>query len=92
MSKFQVGQKVFLFNSISMKVENDDVYAILFVPVAVEGKEQEAGKRIEDLLKDGQMEVKEQYQLTSHQGVLDAKCLFASEEECKKYFRGFFAE
>ena len=90
MSKFSVGQRVFLFNSISMKVESDDVYAVLYVPVAVEGRDQDSGKGLLERIESGQMEVKEQYQLSSHQGVLDVDCLFASEEECREFFRKFF--
>ena len=92
MTKFEVGQKVCLFNSISMKIEHDDVYAILFVPVPVEGAEQDSQKSIAEKLKDGKMVVKEQYQLASHQGVLDADCLFASEAECRDYFHEFFSK
>ena len=90
MSKFSVGQRVFLFNSISMKVESDDVYAVLYVPVTVEGKDTGGSESIAERIEKGLMEVKEQYQLSSHQGVLDVDCLFASEEECREFFRKFF--
>lgn len=90
MSKFSVGQRVFLFNSISMEIESDDVYAILFVPVPVEGKDGGGDLSIAQKVEKGFLEVKEQYQLAGHQGVLDAECLFASEADCRAYFREFF--
>ena len=92
MSKFDVGQKVFLFNSIALKVESDDVYAVLYVPVAVEGREQHGEWTLANRIICGEMEVREQYQLSAHQGVLDAECLFGSEEECRAWFREFFSK
>lgn len=91
MSKFQVGQRVYLFNSLSLEIESDDVYGILFVPVAVDGVEQDSGKSIAEKIDAGQMAVKEQYQLCQHQGIVDAECLFASEDECRTFFREFFS-
>lgn len=92
MTKFKCGQHVWLFNSLSMRIEEDDVYGALFVPVAVEGVQQDSGKSIQEKLDAGQMEVKEQYQLCGHQGIVDADVLFASEEECREAYRAFFAE
>lgn len=89
-SKFKCGQKVFLFNSISMEIEEDFVYAVLYVPVQVSGSEPDSSKGIAEKIADGSMEVREQYQLAQHQGVLDSECLFASEADCRKYFREFF--
>lgn len=91
MTKFECGQRVWLFNSLSMRIEEDDVYGALFVPVAVEGVQQDSGKSIQEKLDAGQMEVKEQYQLCGHQGIVDADVLFASEEECREAYRAFFA-
>lgn len=91
-NKFCVGQRVYLFNSVSMEIESDDVYAILFVPIAVDGVEQKNDQTLEQRIKGGQMKVQEQYQLAQHQGVLDAECLFASEEECRAFFREFFTK
>ena len=68
------------------------MYGALFVPVAVEGVQQDSGKSIQEKLDAGQMEVKEQYQLCGHQGIVDAEVLFASEEECREAYRAFFAE
>lgn len=90
MSKYQCGQKVFLFNSLSVKIEEDDVYGALFVPVAVEGVKQDSSKSLAEKLKAGQMKVKEQYQLCGHQGIVDAEVLFASEEECRAFYKEFF--
>lgn len=92
MTKFKCGQHVWLFNSLSMRIEEDDVYGALFVPVAVDGVQQDSGKSIQEKLDAGQMEVKEQYQLFGHQGIVDAEVLFASEEECREAYRAFFAE
>ena len=90
MSKFKCGQRVFLFNSLSVKIEEDVVYGALFVPVAVEGVKQDSGASLSEKLDKGQMEVKEQYQLVGHQGIIDAEVLFASEDECRKFYAEFF--
>lgn len=92
MSKFQCGEHVFLFNSLAMAIEEDDVYGVLFVPVPVEGEQPDSGKGIRDRLATGQMKVQEQYQLCGHQGIVDAEVLFASEDECKEFYRKFFAQ
>ena len=92
MKKFESGQRVYLFNSMSMRIEEDDVYAALFVPVPVEGVAQDSGKSIKEKIEAGQMVVKEQYQLCGHQGIVDADVLFASEEECREAYRKFFSE
>lgn len=92
MSKFQCGDHVFLFNSLSMRIEEDDVYGVLFVPVPVEGVKQDSGKSVGEKIAAGQMKVHEQYQLCGHQGIVDADVLFGSEEECRKRYREFFAE
>lgn len=81
---------MFLFNSLSVKIEEDDVYGALFVPVAVEGVKQDSSKSIAEKLKDGQMKVQEQYQLCAHQGIVDAEVLFASEDECRAFYKEFF--
>lgn len=91
MSKFNVGQRVYLFNSLSMRIEEDDVYGALYVPVAVEGVQQDSGKSIAEKLEAGQMKVQEQYQLCAHQGIVDAEVLFASREECVAWYREWFA-
>ena len=90
MSKFNVGQRVYLFNSLSMRIEEDDVYGALHVPVAVEGVQQDSGKSIAEKLEAGQMKVQEQYQLCAHQGIIDAEVLFASREECVAFYREWF--
>ena len=92
MSKFNVCQRVFLFNSLSLGIESDFVYAVLFAPVAVDGKEQHQSDELSKRIAAGELEVREQYQLARHQGVLDGDCLFASEEECKAFYRDFFAK
>ena len=88
--KLAVGQKCYLFNSLSVKIEEDDVYGALFVPVAVEGVKQDSSKSIAEKLKAGQMKVQEQYQLCAHQGIVDAEVLFASEDECRAFYKEFF--
>lgn len=90
MSKFNVGQRVYLFNSLSMRIEEDDVYGALFVPVPVDGVQQDSGKSIAEKLEAGQMKVQEQYQLCGHQGIVDAEVLFASREECVAWYREWF--
>lgn len=88
--KFEPGDHVFLFNSLSMHIEEDDVYGVLFVPVPVEGVQQDSGKSIAKKIKDGQMKVQEQYQLCGHQGIVDAEVLFASREDCVAWYKEFF--
>ena len=90
MSKFQSGQRVYLFNSLSIEIESDDVYGCLYVPVPVNGVEPSGGKSLSEKIASGEMVVKEQYQLCSHQGVIDAEVLFASEDECRKFYAEFF--
>ena len=82
---------MFLFNSLSVRIEEDDVYGCLFVPVPVEGVEQSGSKSIAQKIADGELEVKEQYQLCGHQGIVDAEVLFASEDECKAFYSDFFS-
>lgn len=89
MSKFSVGQRVYLFNSLAMRIESDDVYGCLFMPVPVEGREGGDGKSLKEKIESGQMEVKEQYQLCSYR-IVDAEVLFASREECRKFYAEFF--
>lgn len=92
MSKLNVGSKAYIFNSLSMRIEEDVVYGVLYVPVAVEGHSQSADKSISEKLESGEMVVKEQYQLVSHQGIIDADVVFGSEEGCKEYYKIFFAD
>lgn len=88
--KLKIGQRVYLFNSLSMRIEEDDVYGALYVPVAVDGVQQDSGKSIAEKLEAGQMKVQEQYQLCAHQGIVDAEVLFASREECVAWYREWF--
>ena len=88
--KFNPGDHVFLFNSLSMRIEEDDVYGVLFVPVPVEGVKQDSGKSIAEKIAAGQMKVQEQYQLCGHQGIVDAEVLFASREDCVALYKEFF--
>ena len=90
--KLTIGQHVYLFNSLSMRIEDDDVYGALFVPVPVEGVQQDSGKSIKEKIAAGQMKVQEQYQLCAHQGIVDAEVLFASEDECRKFYAEFFSK
>ena len=92
MRKFEIGQHVYLFNSLSMRIEEDDVYGALFIPVAVEGVLQDSGKSIKEKIEAGQMVVKEQYQICGHQGIVDADVLFASKEECRRFYAEFFSK
>ena len=88
--KFSVGERVYLFNSLSMTIEEDDVYGVLYVPVPIEGVQQDSGKGIAEKIAAGQMEVKEQCQLCSPQGIVDADVLFASREECIARYKDYF--
>ena len=88
--KFNAGDRCYLFNSLSVKIEEDYVYGALFVPVPVEGVKQDSSKSLAEKLKAGQMKVQEQYQLVGHQGIVDAEVLFASEDECRAFYKEFF--
>ena len=88
--KFKPGDHVFLFNSLSFKVEEDDVYGVLFVPVPVEGVKQDSQKSVGEKIAAGQMKVQEQYQLVGHQGIVDVDVLFASREDCVARYKEFF--
>lgn len=84
MSKFNVGQPVYLFNSMSGKIEKDVVYGILYVP-----RKGDAPISAEDLSK-GDYEVCEQYQTLQHQ-ILDAGVLFDTEADCRAFYRNYFS-
>ncbi len=88
--KFHSGDHVFLFNSISLSIEEDDVYGALFLPVPVPGVLQDSGKSIKEKLEAGQLVMKQQYQLCQHQGVVDADILFGTREECIAFYAEFF--
>lgn len=92
MSKFKVGQRVYLFNSLSLQIESDEIFAIIEQPEAVDGKEFDQNKDISSQLEAGVLQVVNKYQLGHHHGVLEEGVMFASEEELRKYFRDFFAE
>ena len=68
------------------------MYGALYVPVPVEGVQQDSGKSIAEKLEAGQMKVQEQYQLCAHQGIIDAEVLFASEDDCRKFYAEFFSK
>ena len=90
MSKFSVGQEVFLFNGQSMEIEPDVVYGVLNVPIPVKGEEPVAGESdFRKQLEAGKFEVREQYQLMHH-GIVDAEALFESEGALREAYRKFF--
>ena len=89
MSKLDVGQTVYLFNSISLKIEEDQVYGILYVPEPVEGREQHPDKSFAERIESGEQQVVEKVQTLQHQ-IVDAAVLFESEEECVAFYRDFF--
>lgn len=89
-SRFVVGQEVYLFNSINLRVEKDFVQAVIIAPVQKEGVTQHNDKSITERIAGGELEVKEQYQLLEHQGFLGGECLFENEKELKEFFKGYF--
>lgn len=89
-SKFEIGQEVCLFNGVSLNIEHDEVYAILIAPQPVAGKEFDPQEKLSKAFEKGLIEVGLQYQLRQHQGLLDERILFGSEEECKAFFKEFF--
>ena len=88
-SKFEVGQRVYLFNSLSMSIESDDVYGVLYVPEPAEGREQHPDKSFAERIANGEQVVSEKVQTLQHQ-IIDAAVLFESEEDCLAYYRDFF--
>lgn len=91
MSKFKVGQRVYLFNGLSLEIESDEVFAVISQAEAVPGKEFDQNKDIAEQLESGVLQVVDKYQLGHHRGILDEESLFASEEELKKFFLEFFS-
>lgn len=85
MSKFNVGDSVTIFNSISCEFEQDTVYGVLYVPIANPEVEQHTDKTIAQRIEDGEMVVHEQYQTLQHQ-IVDAGVLFADEAEARKFY------
>lgn len=85
MSKFNPGDEVVLFNSISCEFEHDIAYGVLFVPIANNGVEQDKSKSIAERIADGEMRVQEQYQTQQHQ-IVDAEVLFATEDEARQFY------
>lgn len=91
MSKFKVGERVYLFNSLSLEIESDEVFAIIAQAEAVPGEDFDQNKEIAEQLESGVLHVVNKYQLGHHRGVLDEESLFASEEALKKFFLEFFS-
>ena len=83
---------MYLFNSLSMRLDSDEVFAVVIQPEAREGKEFDQKKSISEQVEAGALEVVSKYQLAHRQGILDEGSLFASEEECKKFFLEFFSK
>lgn len=86
MSKFKIGDDVYIFNSLSCEIEKDTVYAILYAPIADLKKEQHSDKSIKERIASGEMNVKEQCQTLQHQ-ILDADVLFESPEKAKEFYK-----
>lgn len=91
MSKFNCGDRVFLFNGLACEIESDVVFAVLYAPVLKDGAEPASGDGLKAKIESGDMVVKEQYQTCTH-GVVDASVLFASEEECKEFYLNYFSK
>lgn len=91
--KFNVGQTVYFFNSLSKKIESEIVYGVLFIPYLKAGKtaEPDVAGNFAARLAAGDYEIHEQYQTLKNQ-IMDADVLFASEAECRDYWRAFFTE
>ena len=90
-TKFSVGQEVCLFNSVTQEIEHDEVFAIMVGPSPVKGDEGiDPTQPVSVGLKKGILAVGWHYQLQHHQGLLDEKILFSSEEELKAFYREFF--
>lgn len=85
MSKFNVGDKVVLFNSLSCEFEKDEVFCVLFVPVPVPGRGEPKSNSIAEQLANGEVEIKEQYQTLQHK-IVDADILFANEDDARDYY------
>jgi hypothetical protein len=85
MSKFNIGDTVYLFNSISCEVEQDTVYAVLYAPIADTRVEQHTEKSFKERIELGEMKVHEQCQTLQHQ-IVDSEILFESPEKAKAYY------
>ena len=91
MSKFNPGDRVFLFNAQVPAIESYDVYAVLRMPVTVKGKYQEDSLGIAGNLEAGNTEVHDQYQLVPNR-IVDEAVIFGSEAECREWYRNWFNE
>lgn len=87
-TKYGVGQEVAIFNGVSMQIEHDEVFAILLGPMPADGKET---FNPEEPISKQMVKVEPKYQLQHHQGLLEEKILFESEEELKAFYKEFFS-
>jgi len=89
-TRYEIGQEVFLFNAVSQEIEKDEVFAVLYSPVPVKGETLNAMEPVSESLKKGSVAPNYTYQLQHHQGLLEEKILFGSEDELKEFFLDFF--
>lgn len=89
-TKYEIGQEVFLFNAVSQEIEKDEVFAVLYSPVPTNGEPINAMEPISESLKKGNVALDYRYQLQHHQGLLEERILFGSEDELKEFFLEFF--
>lgn len=80
-----MGDRVVLFNSISLKFENDSAFGFVVAPEPVPGKEQHADKTVADAIKDGEKHLVISVQTLQH-GIVNQDVLFHTEKECKEYY------
>lgn len=89
-TKYEIGQEVFLFNAVSQEIEKDEVYAVLYSPVPAKGEPINPMEPVSKSLEKGDVVLDYRYQLQHHQGLLEEKILFGSEDELKDFFLEFF--
>lgn len=89
-TKYEIGQEVFLFNAVSQEIEKDEVFAVLYSPDPAKGESINPMEPVSKSLEKGDVVLDYRYQLQHHQGLLEEKILFGSEEELKAFFLEFF--
>ena len=81
---------MYLFNSIALEVESDEVYCVLNLPVSPKGEPVDPSQSLDKQIKDGKLVETTQYQLAHRQGILNEDSLFESEAACVGFFADFF--
>lgn len=81
-TKFDICDKVFFFNTSTEKIESDTVHNIRIIPTGIHSDEK--GEDVCD-------EMLALYGLKGSGQVISEREAFASEDECREHYSGIFA-